>query len=283
MRATRRLVQGAGLVAGAVGAITAAAPDSRVGRAARRVGGRLVRDARYIAKSAPGIRYRLTGRQPDPNVSDDILADRVRSSLGPLEKRLDVPRVHVMVEDHVAIVHGDVPDAVDATRIEHAVLRVSGIEGVESHLHLGLISGDTRPSQRRISVPSEALDALLAAANGAGAHHPIAAVHAVLCGFMDRVPEDERGQLLGQLPADVRALAGPPRRHGERAPRLKSLPQLVAAVTAEGGIEPERAEGITRAVIAALRPLVPHEAHDVGATLPAELRTLWETTDVEER
>ena len=101
----------------------------------------------YAVASAPGILYRLAGRKPDPDVADDVLADRIRSSLGPLEKRLDVPRVHVMVEDHVALLHGDVPDVCDAAAIEHAVMRVSGVDGVESHLHAGLLVGDTRPSE----------------------------------------------------------------------------------------------------------------------------------------
>jgi uncharacterized protein (DUF2267 family) len=56
---------------------------------------------------------------------------------------------------------------------------------------------------------------------------------------------------------------------------LKTVPELVAAISAEGEIEADRAEAITRAVVAALRALVPYEAHDVAATLPSELRALW--------
>jgi uncharacterized protein (DUF2267 family) len=277
---TKRLVQVAGLAAGAVGMVAASAPASRVGRAARRLADRIGRDVRYAAASAPGVVYRLAGRRPDPDVSDDVLVDRIRSSLGPVEKRLDVPRVHVMVDDHVAILHGDVPGERDACAIEHAVMRISGVTGVESHLHAGLASGDTRPSQGAAvpQPPSEALRALLDAARAAGAGlHPRREVHAVLCGFADRIPEDERAQVFAHLPADVRALAGPVRRQGQRPPRLRTLPQLVAAVTAEGGIEPRQAEEITRAVIAALRGLVRDEAVDVAAVLPGELRELWET------
>ena len=279
MAITRRLVQAAGLAAGVIGVVAASAPDSAVGRAARRLADRLARDVGYAAASAPGILYRLAGRRPDPNVSDDVLVDRIRSSLGPLEKRLDVPRVHVMVDDHVAIVHGEVPDERDACAIEHAIMRISGVTGVESHLHAGLVSGDTRPSQGAAvsQPPSEALRSLLDAARDAGAGaYSRAAVHAVLCGFADRMPEDERDQVFAHLPADVRALAGPVRRHGERPPRLRTLPQLVAAVTAEGGVEPRHADEITRVVVAALRGLVRNEARDVSAVLPGELRELWE-------
>lgn len=119
---------------------------------------------------------------------------------------------------------------------------------------------------------------LLSAARDAGAAADArAAIHAVLCAFTDRIPEAERVQVLAHLPADVRALTGPARRHGVRPPRLKTLPQLVAAVSAEGGILPQHAEDITRAIVAALRGLVPEEQRDVAVVLPAELRELWET------
>jgi uncharacterized protein (DUF2267 family) len=56
------------------------------------------------------------------------------------------------------------------------------------------------------------------------------------------------------------------------------VPQLVAAVTTEGGIEGRHAEQITRAVVVTLRDLVPEEAADVAAVLPAELREFWEAS-----
>ena len=280
MTLTKRLTQAAGLVAGVIGVVGAVAPETGVGRTARRLAGRLARDVRYAASSAPGMLYRLAGRGPDPDVSDDVIADRIRSAIGPLEKRLDLPRVHVMVEDHVALLHGDVTDEDDAGAIQHAVMRVSGVNGVVSHLHLGLLPGDTRPSEGAGVTPpaSDALRALLDVARDAGAgERPVAAVHAVLCGFMDRLPEGERGQVLAHLPVDVRALAGSERPAGARAPRLKTFAQFVAAVTAVGGIEPRHAEVITRAVLATLRGLVYEEQQDVAAVLPAELRELWET------
>lgn len=278
MSVTKRLVQGAVMAAGAIGAVAVTRRDSEVGRAARRLADRLGRDVRYAVASAPGILYRLAGRHPDPNVSDDVLADRIRSTLGPLEKRLDMPRVHVMVDDHVALLHGDVASEYAATMLEHAVLGISGVHGIESHLHPGLLVGDTRPSQGAAVPPprSHALQTLLDVARDAGAgRYPLPAVHAVLCAFTERMPEDERAHVLAHLPDDVRSLAGPVRRHGERPPRLKTIPQLVAAVIAEGGIDATHAEGITRAVVAALHDLVPDEARDVSAVLPTELRELW--------
>lgn len=278
MPTAKRVIQAAGLAAGVLGAAAASASQTPFGKNARRVAHRLARGGRYAVASAPGMLYRFSRRHPDPNVSDDILADRIRSSIGPVEKRLDLPHVHVMVEDHVAIVHGEVTGDDDVRAIEHAILRVSGVRGVESHLHVGLIMGDTRPSDGAASAPpSDALRILLEAARTAGSQRPRAAVHAVLCGFSERIPDAEREQVFAHLPADVRALAGPARHHGERPPRIKKLEQLVSAIIEEGGVEPERAAKITRTIVRALRNLVPEEARDVAAVLPTELRELWES------
>jgi hypothetical protein len=154
MPTTKRLIQVAGLATGVLGAAVASTSDTPLAKTIRGMACRLTRDVRYVAASAPGIVYRLSGRHPDPNVSDDILADRIRSSIGPVEKRLDVPRVHVIVEDHVAIVHGEVGGDDDIRAIEHAIMRVSGVRGVESHLRAGLTPGDTRPSESAPSQPT---------------------------------------------------------------------------------------------------------------------------------
>jgi uncharacterized protein (DUF2267 family) len=156
-------------------------------------------------------------------------------------------------------------------------LNVSGIRGVESHLHPGLISGDTRPSQGADRRPaSEALKRLLGSARDAGAHYPYAAVHAVLCTFSDRIPDRERDHIFAHLPQDVQALAGPANRHGERPRRVKTLVELVAAASAEGGMDATTAPAVTRAVVGTLHDLVPEEWGDVSAVLPSELRDLWE-------
>jgi len=279
VRTTKRIVQLTAMAAGAVGMVAASTPESALGRRARRLAARLARDARYVAASTPGIVYRLAGRRPDPTVADDVLADRVRSELGPVEKRLDIPRIHVMVEDHVAVLHGDVTDAHTARMLEHAVMRVSGVRGIESHLHCGLARGDTRPSAGSATVStSPTLASLLDAARAAGADGSArTSVHAVLCSFLERLPATEREHVRAHLPADVLGIAGPPHRRGESPPRLRTVPQLVAAVTAEGGVDPARADAITRAVLEALRAAVPEEADDIAAVLPTDLRELWAT------
>ena len=90
MRTTKRLLQVAAFGAVTIGTVAVAVPDTRIGKRARRLAARLDRDLRYAVASSPGLLYRLAGRHPDPDVPDDILASRIRSRLGPLERRLDV-------------------------------------------------------------------------------------------------------------------------------------------------------------------------------------------------
>ena len=253
----------------------------REGRAAK-VRGAVGRRARYLGGRWKGIRYRLAGRRPDPWAGDDVLADRIRSELGPLEKRLDVPRVHVQVHDHHASLHGDVPTWDVADRIVSAVLHVSGVQGVESYLHIGLTQGDTRPSEGRLHPgKSHALQALLGATirGGVPEDRAFAAVRAVLSAFVDRVPPAERDHVIAHLPADVRTLATPPHRVGE-PPRVRTVPQLVAGVAAQAepggnGLPRGHEALITESVLATLRSLVPEEAEDIAAVLPSELRAFW--------
>ena len=105
------------------------------------------RAALYHAGRLEGLRYRMAGGEPHPTATDHVLADRVRSTIGPLEHRLDVPRIHVMARGHDVVLHGDVDSAEHAEVIEAAVRHVAGVHHVESHLAVGLIAGDTRPSE----------------------------------------------------------------------------------------------------------------------------------------
>ena len=272
----RSLAVGSVVAAGAVAIGRTAAPRAALDRAI----GQTSRRLRDLAGRLEGVRYRIAGRTPDPNVDDRTLADRVRSTLGPIEKRLDTPRVHVSVEDHIVSLHGEVPSDLAAESIEHAVHEISGVHGVESYLHAGLSRGSTRPSTGQLltaAQPSRALEQMLAAAVGAGteAAHASGAVRAVLSQFCERIPADEREQLLCHLPDDLRELATPPRRVGERSPRPRTVVELAAGIAADDEIAPERAREITRALVTCLRGLVPEEVADVAAVLPPELARLW--------
>jgi uncharacterized protein (DUF2267 family) len=234
----------------------------------------------------PGARKRICLRlqlhHPDPNVDGLTLADRIRSTIGPLERTLDVPHIHVIVEGHVALLHGEVASADHAVALERAVCRVPGVRGVESHLHVGLLRGDTRPSHGRNDVPppSTAKLRLLDAARlgGADEAHAAAAVRATLEVLLGRLPRGVREHVLGHLPADVRKMAFPPSYRADAVSDVRTVAQFVAAVIAEEPDPTDPEAAIVTEILAEIRRLVPEEAGDVAAVLPPELRSLWMAT-----
>ena len=89
---------------------------------------------RRTLNQAHGLVYRATRRHPSTTVDDTVLADRIRSTIGPLEKQLHNSRINVTVENGIAILHGDVASSEAATRIAEAVRGIAGVRGVRSHL-----------------------------------------------------------------------------------------------------------------------------------------------------
>ena len=67
-------------------------------------------------------------------MDDSVLADRIRSTIGPLEKKLHNSRINVTVENGIAILHGDIESPEAATQIEDAVRAVAGVHGIRTHL-----------------------------------------------------------------------------------------------------------------------------------------------------
>ena len=86
------------------------------------------------AHQARGLAYRVTRRHPSTTVDDSVLADRIRSTIGPLEKQLHISRINVTVESGVAILHGDIDSPDAASQIEEAVRGVAGVRDIRSHL-----------------------------------------------------------------------------------------------------------------------------------------------------
>lgn len=274
MRARTRVAGGLAVIGGVV----LLRPGTRLNKAMRHQVDVLGRRLRMFGGAFRGVSYRMRGRRPDPDVAGAVLADRIRSTLGPLEKCLDLPHVHVMVEDHVVLLHGVVGNEHEADEIEAAAGAVSGVLGVESYLHVGLTGSDTRPSEgRRIEHPSDAQRHLLDAPAAAGLDPSVAmaAVRAILATFAERLPAGERDQVATHLPADVSAMFAAPRRARQAAPP-RTVPDLVARIAATAAELPhDKARAVTAAVLGELRSLVPEEAADVGAVLPAELREFW--------
>lgn len=239
----------------------------------RRKVARVERRVRYLRGWLQGVSYRLRGGRPENNVSDLVLTDRIKSSLGPLEKHLDLPRIHVMVEDHVVLLHGEVGSDEEGREIETTVTAVPGVRGIESYLHVGLISGDTRPSAgRSVNQPSAAYQRLLEAVNGHDMESQIApmTMRAILATLAERMPDEERNKVADHLPADVRAMFVPPRRSAQRRGGSASeFAEQVALSTP--GLSTERAHEVTAAVVAVLRRLVPEAVGDIDAVLPSDL------------
>jgi len=83
---------------------------------------------------AKGLAYRAMRRHPSTTVDDSVLADRIRSTIGPLEKQIHNSRINVTVENGIAILHGDVESREAATQIEEAVRDVAGVRDIRAHL-----------------------------------------------------------------------------------------------------------------------------------------------------
>jgi uncharacterized protein (DUF2267 family) len=236
------------------------------------------RQARHLRGIVEGARYRLAGRGPDPLAGDDVLVDRVRAALGPVEKRLDVPRAHVMVTDHVVTLHGEVGTIAEALSLTWAAGAVPGVMAVRCRLHVGLLPGQGRPSQDRLRErgPSGTLAVMLdaAARAGVGAQLAPTAVRAVVEAFAACLPAGERGRLLASLPGDLRRLAIP--RH--RCRWTDHPADLVASVAEVSGLgDLLQAERVTVAVLGALGDVLrPGDAARVRLALPPGLRSLWE-------
>ena len=91
-----------------------------------------------ITKQAPRDVHRWS--------EDATVADRVRSELGPVLKALDHPHVHVSVADGIVSLYGDVADPSVRGAIESSVMATCGVRGIDTHLHVGLLPSDSRPS-----------------------------------------------------------------------------------------------------------------------------------------
>ena len=93
--------------------------------------------SRYLHRTvnqSRGLAYRAMRRHPSTTVDDSVLADRIRSTIGPLEKQLHNSRINVTVENGIAILHGDIEPPEAADQIEQAVRGVAGVRDVRSHL-----------------------------------------------------------------------------------------------------------------------------------------------------
>lgn len=235
---------------------------------------RASRRLRRVDGTGVGVRYLRKSRHPSSETDDLTVADRVRSTLGSVTGRLDLPHVNVQVADGVVLLHGVVGRNSDAVAIERSALRVLGVRGVESYLHIGLTGSDTRPSVGH-NAPSRVLQRLTGAARRVGIPEQDAprAVRSVLATFGERIPDGERAHVEAHLPLDVRAQLQAPRRGGSHS--VRSVEAFADRVSVASGLSSADSLAACVAVLRELRRAVPDEVADVAAVLPAELRVLW--------
>lgn len=208
----------------------------------------------------------------DDRAPDPVVADRVRSALGSVEKALDVPRVHVQVERGVALLHGDVPTEAAAQVLVERAAAVPGVRAVASHLHVGMLPSDTAPSSGHVE-RSAVARRLIAAARGGGGGEVTAelAARRVVEVFASALPRHARTRVASHLPLDVAPWALPER----PVPGLMTVDDLYDAVVADDLIPAAHAPWVVVGVLRALRASLPSDVGEIGRELPGALRHLW--------
>jgi BON domain len=216
-------------------------------------------------------------------LTNQDLADQVRSQLGQLIHALDLPRIHVMAEDQTILLHGEVGSESDRDRILNYVRFIPGVESIESHMSVGLLPSDTRPSEGKSEGKSarspmyKELEGHLVDAGVIGTSARPAMI-GILLSILDLIPDQEREHLMGHFPADVKVLVSP--WIGVREPITVRTPlELEIAAAFRGGTSVQDASSFVKAYIETLRKFVPEEDQDVQATLNNQLRAYWAAQD----
>ena len=209
---------------------------------------------------------------------DGVLADRVRSSLGPLLKRLDQPRGHVASTRQAVTLHGHVTDVEAKAEIEEAARSVPGVTGVSSHLVVGLAAGESTPSAGRRGRRSPLLLRLERTARDCGFVSRAEARYALrglLSVFAAQLPYAVRKRFLEHLPADVHELATSVHWLTPEICDLTSEHDLAQTAALAMLTDRRHADRLLRAVLPILRDHAPGDAARVASALPTEIRALW--------
>ena len=209
---------------------------------------------------------------------DGILADRVRSQIGPLVKRLDQPHVHVMAADGDVCLHGEVASVDARVAIEQAAREVLGVTRVESHLRVGLGRGDSTPSSGRRAKSSPLLKQLQAVVRDGGfltVAQERYVLRALLGVFAARLPAPARRRFLQHLPRDVRALATPAYWIGSNGASIAAPHDLVQVAALAACIDHRVALGLLQRLLPLLRDHAPMDSDIISQSLPLQLREWW--------
>src|SRR5205823_2025102 len=112
---------------------------------ARRTGVKLERRRRAIQAQAFGAMERLRHTEPEDSTPDDgKLKDRIESEVFS-RHRSAKGKVNIDVTDSTAEIRGELQTPDQIRELESAVLRVAGVRGLDSMLHL---PGEPAPNKR---------------------------------------------------------------------------------------------------------------------------------------
>lgn len=209
---------------------------------------------------------------------DGVLADRVRSELGPVLKRLDQPRVHVLASQGVVTLHGDVTDAPAKVAIEAAARHVVGVTSLHSHLSIGLQAGEMTPSAGHLHERSPLLRQLEHAARSCGYLTDTEGryvLRAVLGVFSARLPDPQRRRFLDHLPDDVRRLALPAHWLTADVRTIASEHDLAQTAAVAMHADRSHADRLLHHVLPVVRDHAPEDAETIAESLSPELRAMW--------
>jgi uncharacterized protein (DUF2267 family) len=229
------------------------------------------------------VRFTTIGKPPKANAD---LADTVHSRLGSIIKTMDLPRIHIMAEGTRILLHGDVATEQDASLIEGIVKSFDNVDSVESHLHVGLLPSDTRPSkghsaEASLSNQSDMMKGFFenAAAIGLTEGPAQSAIKGTLTAILEQIPPNERQHVIAHFPTDVARFVKPRHHFGDENIHWKTELELDAAASLRGGFDLPTAEVLVPLIIGVIRRYVPEEDHDVVATLHTALKELWQISE----
>jgi BON domain len=187
------------------------------------------------------------------------LADRIRTALGPILTNLDLPRLHVMAEQHHVLLHGEVSTAEQERLIVGLIEEIPGVHTIESHLHIGLLPGDTQPSDGHRG-PSEMSHELLLAATQIGLEGSPArcAISAAVRCIFEELGVDSQESLRQLLPLDVARFTQPNIRLGNPNAQFSQTLSLSNMVAFRGGLTFAHARTFVPLVIEILRKPLQH-------------------------
>lgn len=230
---------------------------------------------RRLAGGLQGAAYHLDGLRPDPDVDDELLARRVASTLGVVAHRLDLPRLHVTVQEAVVRLAG----AADPASLDEVLDVARGVSGVRSVVADDVVDLDEedRPSRVRARQRSRVHREVVGAVRALDVGDEDAAerlVGAVLSTLFDVLPDDELAHVRTHLPDDVATLTDLVPIVGH-PPVARTATAFVSQVAERSGRTRDTAAQAVGAVMRALQAAVPEEADDVEAVLPRELAALW--------